>query len=397
MSKCWSPRFWFGPLLFIYSISIAIQYHAWARNNTIASDSTRFSVQQINAAPASRRLDKLLWKYNLTANYQSHYAKIRIPDANRSLAFLHIGKTAGSTISIHLRNGCREDNMIPCNNRKKGWIINETVASHRVKYYYHMEDIPLRRLNHLTTIVTAVRNPISRFLSAFAYGHPTNSMATKSSMNMAEVQKYTCFPSISYLIKAGMGEAEIPWNKAHMNKMRQVAMNRPGKKSILDDIPPINCTELAQVAFGLSKIWADCNTNIPWMTHCNTKHPWLNHMSFNYKRYYQSIPPDKELLAIRTDHLWGDWVNVNNLISDGNDAYKNWPNIPHFQEVHRNVSSEYAKQERWKVRTSQEQLWLCQLLHEEIRTYLLILMRSINLDDDDLLEAAANVDILCNG
>mmetsp|Transcript_13128 Transcript_13128/g.24153 ORF Transcript_13128/g.24153 Transcript_13128/m.24153 type:complete len:86 (-) Transcript_13128:126-383(-) len=73
---------------------------------------------------------------------------------------------------MHIRNGCRQANMIPCLNRKDGWTPNETVASHRIESYYHMEDIPRERIDHFTTITTAVQNPISRFLSEFAYGHP---------------------------------------------------------------------------------------------------------------------------------------------------------------------------------------------------------------------------------
>mmetsp|Transcript_13806 Transcript_13806/g.33419 ORF Transcript_13806/g.33419 Transcript_13806/m.33419 type:complete len:104 (-) Transcript_13806:166-477(-) len=51
---------------------------------------------------------------------------------------------------------------------------------------------------------------------------------------------------------------------------------------------------------------------------------------------------------------------------------------------------------RWKTQTSDEQLWLCELLHEEIRTYLMVVIRAINLDVDDLREAANDIDRACS-
>mmetsp|Transcript_3400 Transcript_3400/g.7502 ORF Transcript_3400/g.7502 Transcript_3400/m.7502 type:complete len:417 (-) Transcript_3400:34-1284(-) len=390
----WSLRLWLGlipcfcaPMIFMQHAKVSTHLSSHQVEEAMESPLIRNST-------SSPQLDNLISKYNLTL-LEEQSAKIKIPDANRSIAFVHIGKTGGSTISKHIRNGCHRAYMAPCTSRKDGWTPNETAASYRIESYYHMENIPPEKLDHFTTIITAVRNPISRFLSAFAYAHPTNAMATNINLNMEEKQKYTCFPSISYLIKAGMGQAEIPYNKAHLQRMREkngltVSFGQSSRNSILNrkargKVPLINCTELAQIAFGLNESWASVNAS----------HPWLTHMSKDYRQYYQSMPPDKELIVLRSNHLWEDWVKVNHLLSFEYDAYKIWPSIPPFQEIQRNVSSRYQMKKRWKTQNSEEQLWLCQLLHEEIRTYLKIVIRAINLDKDDLLDAAADVDMLC--
>jgi len=331
-----------GVLLCFYSTMVCVQYRAWEVYDTGIRVRAPSKVERgrnfVLQKTSSRRLDSFLAKYNLTT--LRHHTKIKIPDANRSIVFLHIGKTGGSTISMHIRNGCREKYMTPCKNRKDGWTPNETVASRRIEAYYHMEDIAPDRLERFTTIITAVRNPITRFLSAFAYGHPTNSMATDIGHvnNMELLQKYSCFPSISYLVKAGMGHAVIPWNKAHLHKLRQNIMINPARrnthhlsrKSTHDEIPPINCTKLARIAFGLDKSWKIVNSSHPWPG---------SHMSFDYRQYYRSMHPDKELIVLRKNRLQEDWVKVNDLLSAENDAYAGWPGVPPFQENERNISN----------------------------------------------------------
>mmetsp|Transcript_13967 Transcript_13967/g.22709 ORF Transcript_13967/g.22709 Transcript_13967/m.22709 type:complete len:141 (-) Transcript_13967:56-478(-) len=121
-------------------------------------------------------------------------------------------------------------------------------------------------------------------------------------------------------------------------------------------------------------------------------------MTFDYRQYYRSMPLDKELIVMRHERLWDDWVAINHLLSDndGNDAYRNWPNVPPFHDIQRNKSSAYRMNSKWNVQTSLEQSWLCRLLHDEIRTYLIIMMRAVNLDDEDLWKAANDVGKICD-
>jgi hypothetical protein len=335
-------------------------------------------------------LDSRVSKYNLTLS--SHTKKVTVPDDDRVLAFLHIGKTGGSTISVNIRHGCHDCCMQTCSGRKDGWILNETILSQRIQSYYHMESIPLDKLNnHITTIVTTVRNPISRFLSAFAYQHPLNDRATKLTHNREVWEQFSCFPNLSYLVKAGMGRAEISWNKAHTNALREQAKqantvqfgklsSRP--KPVKEIISPINCTELAMLAFGRNET--------------PVKHPFVNHMTFDYRQYYQSMPLEKELFVLRHEHLWKDWEHVNRLLGKDNPKYHNWPAVSPFQRVERNVSHQYSVKERWKLHDSQEQRWLCHLLHDEIRTYLMIINRAVNLNENDFNNAVSDVDRACS-
>ncbi|KAL3788577.1 hypothetical protein ACHAW5_006239 [Stephanodiscus triporus] len=388
-----SIHVWIWPLGLgcLYSSMLLRHYNLASREGSIGDDRRKnTSVAPLSSSSRSRQLDGILSKYNLTtAILDRSYPKIKIPDVERSMAFLHIGKTGGSTISLHLRRGCRRTNPLPCKDRNDGWILNETATSKRIEGYYHLEDIPPDSLRRFTTIVTAVRNPMTRFTSAFAYHHPSNAIATDNIVEIESIHKFSCFPTIGYLVKAGMGRAEIPWNMAHLRKGRPVRGSRvfvrnPSKVS--NDVQ-YNCTELAFAAFGLNDSWTKADGDVADDIH----HPWLTHMSFNYRRYYRSMPSDKELIVLRNNHLWEDWAEVNRLLGGG-DADTTHP----FQENERNVSGNYRMKERWTIQTPEEQLWLCRLLHEEIRYYIMIVSRAINLDEDDLWEALNDVDGMCS-
>jgi hypothetical protein len=347
----------------------------------------------LSSGVSSTALSSRLSKYNLSLS--THQKRIAVPDDQRVISFLHIGKTGGSTISVNIRNGCHEYYMEPCKERQHdGWILNETVASQRIQSYYHMEQIPHDKIEKITTIVTVVRNPINRFISAFAYAHPLNFQATSLSHSRETMEQFSCFPKLTYLVKAAMGKAEISWNKAHINalreKERQANTVQFGKmysrpKPIQEVVPPMNCTELAMLAFGMNKT-----------LEVETTPPFVNHMTFDYRQYYRSMPADKEILVLRHEALWEDWRLVNDLLSKDNTKYNDWPNVPPFHRVERNVSHFYAMKDRYKLHSLQEKNWLCNLLQDEIRTYLMILMRAVNLSEEDLIEAMDDVDKSCS-
>jgi hypothetical protein len=108
------------------------------------------------------------------------------------------------------------------------------------------------------------------------------------------------------------------------------------------------------------------------------------------------MPIDKELIVMRDKHLYNDWVKINDLLS-GDDVSNllNEAPPPPFKENVRNVSSNYHTKEKWTTQTPEEQQWICWLLYDEIRKYIMILSRAINLNDDDLLEALVDVNEKC--
>jgi len=351
--------------------------------------------------------DILAKDYNIT----EQLSKLENKNANRRIAFLHLGKTGGSTISIHLRNGCfKKINMHRlCQFRgTKDWITNETIASYRTEEYFHMQYIPQEKQNQYTTILTTVRNPITRFQSAFAFNHPMNKpikSKQRSFMLSKQSQTYTCFPSLAHLLKAALGHAVIEWNEEHQKDQtpKVLQLSTEKRKNFTKTLNPINCTQAAQIAFGLDSTYT---TQQIMENYYKGNHPWFNHMTFDYRQYYKSMPPNKELLVMRTEHLHDDWVKVNDMLSLNrrqwwnstdlkNETYvKEWPLIPPFKGIKR--ARDKQEPYRWKTHSKQEREWLCHLLYDEIRIYFMIIMRAVNLDDDDLKEAVYDVQKSCS-
>ncbi len=139
--------------------------------------------------------------------------RVELPDDQRELAFVHIGKSGGTTISNLLRNGCHGSVYDePCEERRwenfPGSVgKEETVASKRIKYYLHTPAAKGGKLewayNRTTSIVMVGRNPLERFVSAYLVTHPINVEVLKPP-NWYAVKKVPihdlafegCFPSI---------------------------------------------------------------------------------------------------------------------------------------------------------------------------------------------------------
>ena len=209
-----------------------------------------------------------------------------------------------------------------------------------------------------------VRNPIERFLSAFAYTHPIlrNVTGVRPIQKNSDKIYTSCFPTISSLVQAAIGQ-------------------HAQEKNVT-----VNCTEMAHVAFGSNDRWSKVDMRA---------HPWFTHMSMDYRQYYRFMDPKKELIIMRNEHLFDDWVQMNNFLGAEDNTFQNWPRVPLFNGVARNVSIGYPDAYRWRVQSQEEQLWLCQLLHQEIRVYLMIIMRAINLSENDLSDAIKDIQRSC--
>lgn len=110
--------------------------------------------------------------------------RIEIPDKNRTLAFVHIGKSGGSTISLLLRNGCVqavEGKECEAERWKKfpGKVgETETIASERIQFYLHTSNVDSGKMAEyyarVSSVVLVARDPLDRWISAFLFRHPDN-------------------------------------------------------------------------------------------------------------------------------------------------------------------------------------------------------------------------------
>jgi Sulfotransferase family len=263
-------------------------------------------------------------------------------------AFVHTGKTGGSTLSVLLRNGCHSFVPHPCRTN----ITHESVASQMIESYYHVPDFgALRQSNHTFYIVTC-RDPFDRTISAFVYDHIRNRYARNETISPFKERKYeeaySCFPTIQQFVEL-LGEQPNQFNYPH--KQNWVSAE--------------SCPDLAKAAL-----------------HSRVK--IYNHLFFSFRLLLSFIPNKEKLIlyAVRQEHLWDDWTSVNQALGQTSPVY-----IP-TEETNsiRNVALLEVTNQMPVTRELNADgiMLLCNALRVEYQAYFFLLKRAKNLATNDL-------------
>ena len=219
---------------------------------------------------------------------------------DRTILYLHVGKTGGTTLDRVLRSNCeshqtaRPARIRDCLERL---LKPEPVLSHLTKKTMHAKIHRIHRKDpfaqkNATSFLFTVRNPIDRAISAFNMDHPKNNPDIKDDyfIHMRSIFYDKCFPTIEDL-------ASILAAKANETK-----------KVIVQDYKDPNVTTVE-----------DC-FNLGQKTLRGRGHSVQNgHLVDNYD-FYASLTflkyPEKEVLVIRTENLWGDIEDLNLQLAD---------------------------------------------------------------------------------
>ena len=266
-------------------------------------------------------------------------------------AFVHTGKTGGSTISVLLRNGCHSFMPHPCRTN----ISHESVASKLVQSYYHVPDFGLlKESNHSFYIITS-RDPFDRTISAFVYDHIKNRNARNETIDDIKQSKYKeayrCFPSLQHFV-------EYLGDKPH-------EFNYPHKRNW---VTAESCPDLAKAAL-----------------HSRVK--IYNHLYFSLFFILSTTPTleKQTLYTIRQEYLWNDWKALNMVLGQTEDVY-----IPHDgTNFLRNVTllEQEKKMPVTRALNQHGRVTLCNALREEYRAYFYILIHAQNLSPGDLQQS----------
>jgi hypothetical protein len=263
-------------------------------------------------------------------------------------AFVHIGKTGGSTLSLHLRNGCHSFIKQPCNQLS----LNE-VESHvsRLTTYYHVPDFAnLRRTRHHLFYVLSIRDPLARLLSVFTYMHPENIMARGACQwNICETESiWKCFPNLDEFAKA-------------LNLYREESK---GQEAVAER----RCVQGAQSFIRSSD-------NAP------------DHFRHSLEAIVEEyMPPNaimnSTILVVRNEHIWDDWISVNQWLGQEGkvDAFPD-NNVRDFSHMTLPVSKNFSEESRKS---------LCAGLRDEYRIYMTILSKAANIGP---VEMAQSIDL----
>ncbi|KAL7535916.1 hypothetical protein ACHAXR_006805 [Thalassiosira sp. AJA248-18] len=322
--------------------------------------------------------------------------RIEIPDQNRTLAFVHIGKSGGSTISLLLRNGCMSAvDGTPCESDR--WLkvpgqVQETPASKRIQFYLHVPHVESGRIaeyyRRVSSVVVVARDPLERFVSAFLSRHPANMDAMrlrnvrirkKAEMDGVEPPIWAkptwgsgrpmedqihrvafrgCYPSIEHFAMCADPTRHYPFIKSTFET--KIIWSERGKHEM--DIT-LKCREICQEIV-------------------SGENDFIQHLQFNYEAFLKYLPPKTEVFVIRTKSLWRDWIDLNRLLGG--------------TSVDLVVPDEGSKAEAVNARgrlpvrnnlSDRGRTTMCKHLANEIRIYIDLLNRAVNLSDDDIRSA----------
>lgn len=248
-------------------------------------------------------------------------------------AFVHIGKTGGSTLSTLLRNGCHSFVKKPCRNISRR---SESYMS-RLTTYYHVPDFDrLAKARHLFYAFTT-RDPLDRTISAFAYLHPLNVHARNATVHRRYARFYNpCFRTLEDFALALGNETSKEW-----------------------------CNLLAKRA----------------LNHGFRRH---DHLFFDHQKIFQNVQQQPSFLAtaavmvIRNEFLWQDWASANMWLGQ--------ENVSIYPSVRERDVSAMALPVPKEISTRARE-YLCEALHGEYDVYFRLLRSSVNLVPDDLLNS----------
>jgi hypothetical protein len=255
---------------------------------------------------------------------------------NKKACFVHVGKTAGSTVgcSIGFNLHCASKVQAP------GVFPNYTTNMFHAQMYDCDDETT-------TFFIFVVRHPLDRWISAFNYDNPSTDW---DGFRMHFGEKHFNFRSKLY--------AECPFN----------TVNDIGEALSADSNVTDVCKRRAEASID------------------GTEHFGCHHY-FNYQFHLEAIPKNATIMTLRTEHLIEDWNSVEYNLGGVTEVLGQDNKII----AHNNVNK--ASDDKLKYLSDESKRLICEKLCNEIQNYKRILRLSINLSEKQVQES---VDELMN-
>ena len=287
-------------------------------------------------------------------------------------AFIHMGKTGGSTLSLLLRNGCHSFVTKPCYGETVLPASRENFIS-KLTTYYHVPDFQngyLKKYSHLFYVIT-IRDPFSKAISAFRSAHPLRKaqgdfIALKNS-NKHLYNEYRQ----KYANELDIYREIIRVKKYHHEKIYKCFDTLEEYAQLLANY---NDYEENSWEFYLAK--KDCANLAKTMLH-HISPATMKHNFYDLRGVLSQVQniASKVILLIRTEFMWDDWTSANKWLGDENEIYTNPKTIRNSTETKIPFNSTLSDEGRNN---------LCIALEEEYRVYLRLLVLSQNLSEEDI-------------
>ena len=247
---------------------------------------------------------------------------IKSVPADKKSCFVHVGKTAGSTV------GCSLGFNLHCESKVRA---SEFLLSNYTTNMFHSQ---MYDCDDETTafFIFVVRNPMDRWISAFNYDNPSRDW---DGFRKQYGEKHFMFRHKLY--------AECPFD----------TVNDVGEALS----PNSNVTDMCK-----SRAKASID---------GTEHFGCHHY-FNYQFHLEAIPRDATIMTLRTEHLVEDWNSIERQLG-GEEVLEQDNKVIARNNVNK------ASNNKLKYLSEESRRLICAKLCNEIESYKKILRLSINL------------------
>lgn len=279
----------------------------------------------------------------------------------RKWAYIHVGKTGGTTLKFVLKSNCnimgKAKNQRLCRKELEDLLgPTESNISMATILSIHANKgwmSQFQRLNNaLTGFLISVRNPLTRYESSFYMSHPANpssglSHRWRNSSNSSAVYFYqTCFQSMEDIATLLQLAAKAGEHSASSRASSQALTTQQQE-----------CYSLAIDNLIGNKVGLQCG-----------------HCGMNYQYYHRRVItkcPSCDIWVLRTENLWDDVSHIDKML----DGHTNFSIVSNKQITH--------KSERHNANAALSdngRRALCCFLAGDIQLYQDYIYKAVNLD-----------------
>lgn len=270
--------------------------------------------------------------------------KVDKVSAEHRVCFVHIGKTAGTTLGCYL--GFRYD----CGSK---FLKEYFVSTDEFLLPRYTTDVFHRRYNgcrdhEFSVYLLSLRNPLERIMSWFAYEKPSGPHS--SYYKQTKPLFVDCYSTLNELAEHGLGNNDDEDNNSEERE---------------------SCKRRARHAIKGTRGYC-----------CHNK--------YNYGFFNDQIGPSKRIIAIRTEHLLDDWNSIERMLGGTQSLNVTF--------IRRNVSrpteakNDVNKQQQISQKARRN---LCNALCEEIQIYKKFLNRAENLGKEQVDTSLQEIQETC--
>lgn len=278
---------------------------------------------------------EMLWPALKLPHYMSkdrHYDIESVP-ADKRACFVHVGKTAGSTV------GCSIGFNLHCSSKVQAPGLFPQYATNM--FHSQMYDCD----DDSAFFIFVVRHPLDRWISAFNYDNPSKDW---EGYRRQFGEKHFNFRHKLY--------AECPFK----------TVNDIGEAMSADSNITDVCKKRAAASID------------------GTEHFGCHHY-FNYQFHLEAIPKNATIMTLRTEHLREDWNSVEYNLGGEKEVLGEDNHVI----AHNNVNK--AGGYNLKYLSDKSRVLICAKLCNEIQNYKKILQLSVNLSEEQVQESIDEV------